>query len=173
MSLTEYDGHGRVSKRWLPALATPQRVILPGLHTVTYLDAHVRPEGIMPGSSEANLGDGAPYSEVIYDGSPLDRPLMEYGSGEAWRQAGRGILSEHMGNSAGDERLVCHRPCQPLAAERGGLGLVLILLVTNHVCLILKLIIRMKNRYRSGEAALPFFPFRYNKDNTLILCRCA
>ena len=31
----------------------------------------------------------------------------------------------------------------------------------------------MKNRYRSGEAALPFFPFRYNKDNTLILCRCA
>lgn len=34
---------------------------------------------------------------------------MEYGSGEAWRQAGRGILSEHMGNSAGDERLVCHR----------------------------------------------------------------
>ena len=109
MSLTEYDGHGRVSKRWLPALATPQRVILPGLHTVTYLDAHVRPEDIMPGSSEANLGDGAPYSEVIYDGSPLDRPLMEYGSGEAWRQAGRGILSEHMGNSAGDERLVCHR----------------------------------------------------------------
>ena len=109
VSLTEYDGHGRVSKRWLPALATPQRVILPGLHTVTYLDAHVRPEDIMPGSSEANLGDGAPYSEVIYDGSPLDRPLMEYGSGEAWRQAGRGILSEHMGNSAGDERLVCHR----------------------------------------------------------------
>ena len=51
--------------------------------------------------------------------------------------------------------------------------LVQILLVTNHVCLILKLIIRMKNRYRSGEAALPFFPFRYNKDNTLILCRCA
>ena len=109
VSLTEYDGHGRVSKRWLPALATPQRVILPGLHTVTYLDAHVRPEDIMPGSSEANLGDGAPYSEVIYDGSPLDRPLMEYGSGEAWRQAGRGILSEHMDNSAGDERLVCHR----------------------------------------------------------------
>ena len=109
VSLTEYDGHGRVSKRWLPALATPQRVILPGLHTVTYLDAHVRPEDIMPGSSEANLGDGAPYSEVIYDSSPLDRPLMEYGSGEAWRQAGRGILSEHMGNSAGDERLVCHR----------------------------------------------------------------
>ena len=109
VSLTEYDGHGRVSKIWLPALATPQRVILPGLHTVTYLDAHVRPEDIMPGSSEANLGDGAPYSEVIYDGSPLDRPLMEYGSGEAWRQAGRGILSEHMGNSAGDERLVCHR----------------------------------------------------------------
>ena len=109
VSLTEYDGHGRVSKRWLPALATPQRVILPGLHTVTYLDAHVRPEDIMPGSSEANLGDGAPYSEVIYDGSPLDRPLMEYGSGEVWRQAGRGILSEHMGNSAGDERLVCHR----------------------------------------------------------------
>ena len=109
VSLTEYDGHGRVSKRWLPALATPQRVILPGLHTVTYLDAHVRPEDIMPGSSEANLGDGAPYSEVIYDGSPLDRPLMEYGSGEAWRQAGHGILSEHMGNSAGDERLVCHR----------------------------------------------------------------
>ncbi len=109
VSLTEYDGHGRVSKRWLPALATPQRVILPGLHTVTYLDAHVSPEDIMPGSSEANLGDGAPYSEVIYDGSPLDRPLMEYGSGEAWRQAGRGILSEHMGNSAGDERLVCHR----------------------------------------------------------------
>lgn len=60
VSLTEYDGHGRVSKRWLPALATPQRVILPGLHTVTYLDAHVRPEDIMPGSSEANLGDGAP-----------------------------------------------------------------------------------------------------------------
>lgn len=24
VSLTEYDGHGRVSKRWLPALATPQ-----------------------------------------------------------------------------------------------------------------------------------------------------
>ena len=85
----------------------------------------------------------------------------------------RVVLGHVFGQSARVERLVCHRPCQPLAAERGGLGLVLILLVTNHVCLILKLIIRMKNRYRSGEAALPFFPFRYNKDNTLILCRCA
>ena len=109
VSLTEYDGHGRVSKRWLPALATPKRLILPGLHAVTYLDSHVRPEDIMPGSSGANLGDGAPYSEVIHDGSPLDRPLMEYGAGEAWRQAGRHVLTERMSNDAGDARLACHR----------------------------------------------------------------
>ena len=85
----------------------------------------------------------------------------------------RVVLGHVFGQSARVERLVCHRPRQPLTAERGGLGLVLILFVTNHVCLILKLIIRMKNRYRSGEAALPFFPFRYNKDNTLISCRHA
>ena len=42
-------------------------------------------------STKANTfyADAAPFAEVHYDGSPLDRVRSEWGAGSAWRQAGK------------------------------------------------------------------------------------
>ncbi len=72
----------------------------------------------------------------------------------------RVVLGHVLGQGARVERLVRHRPCQPLAAERGGLGLVLILilLVTNHVCLFF--LVDNKENYLPFRGSCPaFLPF--------------
>ena len=107
VSLTEYDGHGRVSREWLPAVTSPQEVLLPG-RTIVYIDKYIRPEAVMSGSISSNGYDLTPYSETVYDGSPLERPYKEYGPGDAWRQADRHVLSQHVSNSALEGRLACH-----------------------------------------------------------------
>lgn len=106
VSLTEYDGHGRLSRKWLPAGMDTERVIRPG-HLVRYVDRHAGAAEIAELATAANGGDGAPFSETVYDGSPLDRPSVEYGPGTAWRLAERSVSTEYLSNMAENPRLNC------------------------------------------------------------------
>lgn len=49
-----------------------------------------------------------PYSEINYDGSPLNRPVVEYGPGKEWHDAGRGIRTRYLTNNFSDS-LSCNK----------------------------------------------------------------
>ncbi|MEE1215614.1 MAG: RHS repeat-associated core domain-containing protein, partial [Bacteroidaceae bacterium] len=44
-------------------------------------------------------GDTYPYSQPLYESSPLDRPSKHYGAGAAWRSADRPVKTEYLLNT--------------------------------------------------------------------------
>lgn len=71
VTLQEYDGFGRATKSWLPHVSTS-----------SYLDP-VSFKSAVPGTYN---GDSRPYDETVYENSPLNRVLEQYGTGTAWSQ---------------------------------------------------------------------------------------
>ncbi|QMW02853.1 DUF6443 domain-containing protein [Spirosoma foliorum] len=72
-SSTSYDAYGRPNQSFLP---------VPGGVGGTFLSS--------PQSSGASFyGDTNPYSETIYEASPLNRPTQQWGPGQNWRTANR------------------------------------------------------------------------------------
>ena len=84
--LQEYDAKGRASKSWL-AVA--------GSSSPDYMDASSL-------QSTALGRDGVPYNETVYDA--LDRPVENWGVGEAWRTAGRRVQTIRRANTEGEVR---------------------------------------------------------------------
>ena len=84
--LQEYDAKGRASKSWLPVA---------GSSSPDYMEVSAL-------QSSALGRDGAPYSETVYDA--LDRPVENWGAGEAWRTAGRRVQISRRANTANEVR---------------------------------------------------------------------
>ena len=79
---TDYDASGRPYKTWLPFRTTgvaPQTAANP---------------------SESIYSDSEAFSYVEYDGSPLDRPVAEYGPGKKWHTNGRAVRYEYKTNGS-------------------------------------------------------------------------
>lgn len=86
VTLQEFDGFGRATKSWLPHVTTS-----------TYLD---------PGSFKNSVpgtynGDSRPYAETIYENSPLNRVVEQYGPGAAWSQ--HPVSTSYLTNTASGE----------------------------------------------------------------------
>lgn len=81
----EYDIFGRISHQWLPVSLSDNdgKFILPD---------EVKNKATMM------YGDASPYSRPIYETSPLNRILEQYGPGEDWQQNGRSAKSEYLSN---------------------------------------------------------------------------
>ena len=69
VTLQEYDGFGRATKSWLPHVSTS-----------SYLDP-VSFKSAVPGTYN---GDSRPYDETVYEDSPLNRVVKQYGPGASW-----------------------------------------------------------------------------------------
>lgn len=67
--LQEYDSLGRVEKKWLPAVSGK-----------TFQEPDFYKKLILWDYSN----DERPFSQTIYESSPLNRAIRQYGSGEAW-----------------------------------------------------------------------------------------
>ncbi len=91
-SLQEYDGAGRKSNSWLPVPVPSDYV----------------PESLLKSTATGSggYGDSRPYSSPIYEPSPLDRVLQQYGPGAAWHSASRPLKTEYLLNTA-DPPLDC------------------------------------------------------------------
>ncbi|MDR0939178.1 MAG: DUF6443 domain-containing protein, partial [Mediterranea sp.] len=75
-ALREYDGWGRPGDEWLPAAmpADSGNFVPPTSYKAWATTAH---------------GDARPYSSPVYEASPLDRVVRQYGPGESWRSGDR------------------------------------------------------------------------------------
>ncbi|MDR1706658.1 MAG: RHS repeat-associated core domain-containing protein [Prevotella sp.] len=78
VTLQEYDGFGRDDKTWLPAAI--------GGNNGAYVD----PATIKTGAVSANGNDQKPYSMPVYEASPLNRVLKQFGPGQDWYNADNG-----------------------------------------------------------------------------------
>ena len=94
ISAQEYDEHGRISKTWLNGKATGT--------TGGYVSPFSTLEGYVKAS---NLNDAKPYTLVIYEASPLGRPIAEYGAGAEWQNNGKALTREYGVNVSGDSNL--------------------------------------------------------------------
>ena len=94
--MTEYDSLGRERRVW-------QDVKLP-----SDIDALVTPSMFMD-TARVLRSDAKPYAETLYDGSPLERIRKVTGPGEAWHNAGKGVKSNYLTNTAsvGTDSLHC------------------------------------------------------------------
>lgn len=90
----EYDALGRVAKQWLPAAFQNNggKYVLPGT---------------IKNKATAMYSDTAPYSKPVYENSPLNRTLEQYGPGQDWQQNNRSVKSEYLTNASSVDTLNC------------------------------------------------------------------
>lgn len=83
-TLQEYDAAGRETNAWLPVSIGSDYLI----------------PATFKGNAPGNYGnDACPYSQPIYEASPLNRVLKQYGPGAAWH-SGHPVSTEYMANTA-------------------------------------------------------------------------
>ncbi|MBQ2857059.1 MAG: RHS repeat-associated core domain-containing protein [Bacteroidaceae bacterium] len=85
-TLQEYDSAGRGSSQWLPTPLTADYLAPSTFKTAA--------------QGSTGYGDTYPYIQPLYEASPLDRPLQQYGAGAAWRSASRSVRTEYLLNTA-------------------------------------------------------------------------
>lgn len=85
ISYQEYDAHGRNDKIWLPVVDS-------------------RSEGfdynVLQGKGHTNYGESAPFSKPVYEASPLNRVLEQYGPGQNWYNNGKSVKTGYLTNKA-------------------------------------------------------------------------
>ena len=82
-TLREYDALGRESKNWLPYV-----------NSLDYLS----PEDIKKKISSTYGGDPRAFNESVYEASPLNRVVRQYGAGNSW--AARPVSTDYLTNTA-------------------------------------------------------------------------
>ena len=91
VTLQEYDVAGRAANSWLPIVSP---------------DDYVAPSSFKS-SAPGNYGnDSRPYSQPVYEASPLNRTVKEYGPGAAWYSS-HSVNTDYLGNSTANAQLNC------------------------------------------------------------------
>ncbi|MFV0312259.1 MAG: DUF6443 domain-containing protein [Dysgonomonas sp.] len=96
VSIQEYDAFGRESNTWLAGKvsASNNGAFVPVETAKGYIKA-------------TNGNDQKPYTYPLYEASPLNRVLEEYGPGQDWHNNGKKVSTAYLTNIAGDARLNC------------------------------------------------------------------
>ncbi|GAB6013140.1 DUF6443 domain-containing protein, partial [Viscerimonas tarda] len=83
----EYDVLGRESNAWLPRVSTGDNGNFVPLNTFTGL------------SSSIYQNDTKAYSKPVYEASPLNRIVEQYGPGQAWQNNGKSVKTSYLSNN--------------------------------------------------------------------------
>lgn len=92
----EYDGLGREGRKWLPVETGNEQ-------SGTY-KSKTSLASLAPSS---NAFDGAAYSYPVYESTPLNRVVENYGEGLLWHRNGKSVKTEYMSNISGNDSLNC------------------------------------------------------------------
>ena len=91
----EYDEVGRESKKWLPASVSGNNGSFVPLNTLRIYASGSYPREIKP------------YTLPVYESSPLNRVLEQYGPGQAWQNNPRRAKTAYLTNISGNDTLNC------------------------------------------------------------------
>ncbi len=96
VSIQEYDTFGRESNTWLPGVSATN-------------GAFVDPEGLKNRIKTSQLynNDQNPYSQPVYEASPLNRILKQFGPGQDWHNNGKAVNTDYLTNIISDNKLNC------------------------------------------------------------------
>ena len=111
VTLREYDTYGRLEKQWNAAAVSGNA------------GGHVDVSTLKGLAVQSNGNDSNPYSLTVYEPSPLERPLQQYGAGADWHQHDRYAGTSYHTNVIGDSRLDCIRFTAVQAAGSAGITL--------------------------------------------------
>ena len=96
VSYQEYDSFGRDSTSWLPRVKSGNNGNFVDLNTFKSL------------STAIYQNDSKPYSLPVYEPSPLNRVIKQFGPGESWYSGnGHPVLTDYKTNSLTDNALKC------------------------------------------------------------------
>ena len=90
----EYDEYGREARQWLPAVSTSSV-------------GEYMPFSLCHSASPAANGDSEPFAYPVYEASPLNRVVENYGAGQSWHQQGKKVKTDYLFNGTGE--LACRR----------------------------------------------------------------
>ncbi|MDU1893065.1 MAG: DUF6443 domain-containing protein [Dysgonomonas sp.] len=95
VSIQEYDAFGREAESWLPGLSTGN-------------GAYANIEAIKQSAKSAEMNnDTNPFSKPVYENSPLNRVLEQYGPGADWHNNSKRVQTAYKTNVAGNGLLNC------------------------------------------------------------------
>jgi hypothetical protein len=101
----EYDKVGRESKKWLPASVSGNNGSFVPLNT------------LMTHASGSYPGETKPYALPVYESSPLNRVLEQYGPGQAWQNNSRSAKTVYLTNISDNDTLNCCMYLKPSGAS--------------------------------------------------------
>ncbi len=93
----KYDQFGREVKKYLPYAITTAN----GLYKASDETAQ---STFYTTGSQKYATDSRPFSETVFEASPLNRPLQQYGPGQSW-YTGHPVGIAYMSNTAGEVKL--------------------------------------------------------------------
>lgn len=91
----DYDSFGRCSREWLPRVSTSSN------------GRYLTPTEFEGLSSGIYNNDTHPYSTPVYESSPLNRIVEQYGPGQDWYNKGASVSTAYKANVVGNTVLNC------------------------------------------------------------------
>jgi RHS repeat-associated protein len=99
-----YDDYGRNARKYLPVTKGAT-----GWYKSDLLDinnAYVSNLNYTNGEGDLVKDDTKSYSETVYESSPLNRPLQDFGTGQSWRDNNKYVLHQYPVNDATIEQVI-------------------------------------------------------------------
>ncbi|WP_321436024.1 DUF6443 domain-containing protein [uncultured Bacteroides sp.] len=91
--MQEYDSIGRESNKWLPT---------PYAGNGNFVDPNILIE-----ESRRVYQDSNPFTHTVYEASPLNRAVEEYGAGASWQNTNHSTRNKFLANNDFDKMLKC------------------------------------------------------------------
>ncbi|MDR0893591.1 MAG: DUF6443 domain-containing protein [Mediterranea sp.] len=91
----EYDNAGRASNTWLPVVAANNNGAF-----IPFSDFTTK-------AANTYINETKPYAKPVYEASPLNRIVEQYGPGQAWHDNHRSVKSAFLTNEVGNDTLNC------------------------------------------------------------------
>ena len=112
VSAKEYDEYGREVRSWLQGAVSGNTT-----------GGYVGPGTLESSVSSSNDNDTMPYSLTLYETSPLNRPVTQYGPGAAWHAgSSHSVRTEYLLNVSGNAALNCKKYTASITATTGGIS---------------------------------------------------
>jgi len=109
LTAQSYDSAGRLWKKWIPSPTS-------GTISGTFADA-------AQSSGQSFYSDTYPCTESVYEASPRERVVSEYGPGADWRTASKDVEQGLMSNSSVSSNMLYHRGFSVTWSSTGALTL--------------------------------------------------